>query len=196
MKRKWVSVSVVLVITALGFMSGCSPTPDDQPWASFASEVALNIDIAEDKVFDAFEQAFKEETDIPSDSLSTRITTITDEDAEQIAKWYQNRPEGCSLRWFNTLQYFGAEIDLLCSGSDAILDSLALRVASILRLDQQKVVTAFHRVSREFTDEIHRDGLDQLIEEGCFTIEQADQYYQWYLSRPDTISPGRMRPTQ
>ena len=196
MKKKWVFVSIALVITALGIMSGCSHVPDDQPWASFASEVALKINMAEDKVFDAFEQAFKEGEDIPSDRLSSRIPTLTDEDVKQVVNWYQNRPEGVSLRWFNTVQYFGAEIQFFCSGSDNILDSLASRVASILEMDKQKVIAAFHEVSRGLTDDMHRDGLHRLVEEGCLTEEQADQYYQWYLSRPDAISPGRMGPAQ
>lgn len=197
MKKKWASISIASIIAALTIISGCSSsTPDNQPWTSYATEVALKINMDEDTVFDAFEQAFEEGADIPSDRLSTRVTTLTDEDVEQIAEWYENRPEGCNLKWFNTLQYFGAEIGLLCSGSDAILDGLASRVASALGLDQQEVITAFHQVSREIADEMHRDGLDQLIEGGYLTEEQADQYYQWYLSRPDVITPGRVSPAQ
>jgi hypothetical protein len=199
MKKRWVFVSITLVITTLGIILGCSntlDTPDNHPWASFASNVALEINMSEDKVFDAFEQAFKEGTDIPSDRLSPRIPAFTDDDVQQIAKWYQNRPEGVSLRCFNTIEYFGAEIQFLSSGSDDILDGLASRVASILEIDKQYVIDAFHQVTRELVDEMHRDGLSRLVEEGCLTVEQVDTYFQWYLSRPDTISPGRMSPLQ
>lgn len=197
MKKKWIIASIALVITTLGIMSGCSHTPEDQPWASLASKVALKLNMAEDKVFDAFAQAFKEGAHIPGDSRSSRIQALTDEDVEQINNWYQNRPEGVGLgRFLSTIRYFGAEIGLFCSGSDAILDGLAFRVASILGLDQQTVITAFHQVHRESVDEMHRDGLDSLIKEGVLTKEQVDQYFQWYLTRPDAVGPGRMGPAQ
>lgn len=196
MKKKWFFASIALGVAIMGIALGCTHTPDEQPWSSFASEVASKINVVEDKVFSVFEQAFKEGADIPSDRLRSRIPTLTDEDVQQVANWYQNRPEGVSLRWFNTVQYFGAEIQFFCSGSYNILDGLASRVASILELDKQKVIAAFHEVSRELTDDMHRDGLHRLVEEGCLTEEQADQYYQWYLSRPDAISPGRMGPAQ
>lgn len=193
MKRKWALVSIALVVAALGIMSGCSHTPDNQPWATFASKVALKIDIAEDRVFDAFEQAFKEGTDIPGDSRSSRrIPELTDEDVEQIVEWYQNRPEGVTIGGLHTIQYFNAEVQLLSAGSRSMLDSLAVRVAEVLGLDQQIVINAFHLIHREDQDEMHKGGLDDLIEEGALTKEQAGRYYQWYLTRPDTVAPGRM----
>jgi hypothetical protein len=73
-----------------------------------------------------------------------------------------------------------------------MLDSLAVRVAEILGLDQQIVINAFNLIQREEQDEMHKDGLDNLIKEGVLTREQADQYFQWYLLRPDTVAPGRM----
>jgi len=192
MKKKWFFVSIALVITALGIMSGCSHTSDNQPWASLASKVALKINVAEDKVFDAFEQAFKDGADVSSGRVERRIPKLTEEDIEQIIEWYQNHPEGVTLTGLHTIQCFNAEVQLLSAGSNSILDSLAVRVAEILGLDQQKVVTTFHQVHRESIDEMHKDGLDNLIKEGVLTKEQADQYFQWYLTRPDTVAPGRM----
>ncbi|MFC1994221.1 hypothetical protein ACFLVI_03045 [Chloroflexota bacterium] len=196
MKRRWFFVSIALGVAIMGIALGCAHTPDDQPWASYASKVALRINIAEGRIFDAFDQALKEGEDILSDRLGSGIPTLTDEDVVQIQEWYQNSPDGCTLRWFNTLQYFGVEIQLLYSVSDKTLDGLASRVALILELDEQKVIAAFHQVSREFVDEMHREGLDRLIDEGRLTEEQVDRYYQWYLARPDAISPGRMGPAQ
>ena len=191
MKEKWVFVSIALVIIVLGITSGCSPTPDNQPWASFASKVASKTDMADDKVFDAFEQAFKEGADVPSDTLR-RIPTLTDEDVEQIIEWYQNHPEGVTITGLHTIQYFNAEVHLLAAGSHSILDSLAVQVAEILGLDQQIVINAFNLVHREDQDEMHKDGLDNLIKERVLTREQADQYFQWYLTRPETVAPGRV----
>jgi len=195
MKKKWIFITIALVIAALGIMSSCSYTSDNQPWASFASKVALKINVVEDKVFDAFEQAFKDGTDVSSGQID-RIPKLTEEDVEQIIEWYQNHPEGVTITGLHTIQYFNAEVQLLSAGSHSILDNLAVRVADILGLDQQIVLNAFNLIHREDQDEMHKDELDRLIEEGCLTEEQADQYYQWYLSRPDTISPGRMGPAQ
>lgn len=191
MKKKWVFVSIALVITALGIMAGCSHTLEDQPWASLASEVALELNVAEDKVFDAFEQAFKDGADVSSEQIE-RIPKLTEEDVEQIIEWYQNHPEGVTITGLYTMQYFNAEVQLLSAGSHSMLDSLAVRVAEILGLDQQIVINAFNLVHREDQDEIHKGGLDNLIKEGVLTEEQADQYFQWYLTRPDTVAPGRM----
>ena len=192
MKKKWVFVSIALVITALGVMSGCSHTLEDQPWASFALEVALKINVDKDEVYDAFEQAFNDGADVSSGQIEQRIPKLTEEDVEQIIEWYQNHPEGVTITGLHTIQYFNAEVQLLSAGSHSMLDSLAVRVAEILRLDQQRIMTAFHQVHRESVDEMHRDGLDNLIKEGALTKEQADQYFRWYLARPDAVAPGRM----
>ena len=191
MKKKCVFVSIALVIAALGIMSGCSHTPDNQPWASFASKVALKINVDKDEVFDAFEQAFKDGVDVSSGQIE-RIPKLTEEDVEQIIEWYQNHPEGVTITGLHTVQYFNAEVQLLSAGSHSMLDSLAVRVADILGLDQQIVINAFNLIHREDQDEMHKDGLDNLVKEGVLTKEQADQYFQWYLTRPDTVAPGRM----
>jgi len=191
MKKKCVFVSIALVIAVLGIMSGCSHTPDNQPWASFASKVALKISVDKDEVFDAFEQAFKDGVDVSSGQIE-RIPKLTEEDVEQIIEWYQNHPEGVTITGLHTVQYFNAEVQLLSAGSHSMLDSLAVRVADILGLDQQIVINAFNLIHREDQDEMHKDGLDNLVKEGVLTKEQADQYFQWYLTRPDTVAPGRM----
>lgn len=192
MKKKWGFLSITLVITALGIMLGCSHTLDNQPWASFASKVALKINVDEDEVFDAFERAFEDGADVSSEQIERRIPKLTEEDVEAMIEWYQNHPEGIIITGLHTIQYFNAEVQLLSAGSHSMLDSLAVRVAEILELSQQSVINAFNMVQREDQDEMHKDGLDNLIKEGVLTKEQADQYFQWYLTRPDTVAPGRM----
>jgi len=196
MQRKRVLVFIALAIAALGIISGCSHAPDSQPWASLASKVALKTNVTEDKVFDAFEQAFEEGAHVPSGQIERRIPKLTEEDVDRIIEWYQNRPEGVSMTGLHTIRYFDAEVQLLSAGSHGMLDSLAARVAGILGLDRQKVVAAFHQAHRESADEMHREGLDDLVKEGVLTKEQADRYFQWYLTRPDTVAPGRMGAAQ
>jgi hypothetical protein len=192
MNRRWFLLPFVLIVAVMGLSTACTSTSlEDPPWASLASKVALKINIAEDKVFDAFEQAFKDGADVPIEQRE-RIPKLTEEDVDQIFEWYQNHPEGVTITGLHTIQYFNAEVQLLSAGSRSILNSLAVRVAEILRLEQQSVINAFNQIHRENQDEMHKDGLDKLIEEGVLTKEQVAQYFQWYLTRPDTVAPGRM----
>lgn len=196
MKNKWLLMLCIGVITITGVLSSCNNVPEEESWASFASEVALEINVSESQVFDAFKEAFEADIDTPGDRLGARLETLTDSDIEQIIIWYQQRPEGANLGGLYSLKYYGMEIDMLVSGSDAMLDGLARKVASILGIEQQKIIDAFHQVQREFVDEKHHEDLGSFISEGYLTTEQADRYYQWYLLRPDTITPGRMRLAQ
>jgi hypothetical protein len=196
MKNKWSLMLFIGVITIAGILTSCNNVPEEESWASFASEVALEINISENQVFDAFEQAFEADTATPGDRLGGRLKTLTDSNIEHIITWYQQHPEGANLGGLYFLKYYGIEIDMLVSGSDAVLDRLAQEVASILGMEQQDIIDAFHRVQRESIDEKHLKELDGFISEGYLTAEQADRYYQWFLLRPDTITPGRMRPTQ
>ena len=196
MKNKWSLMLFIGVITITGILTSCKNVPEEESWASFASEVALEINVSESQVFDAFEQAFEADTATPGDRLGARLKTLTDSDIEHIIIWYKQRPEGANLEGLYSLEYHGIEIDMLVSGSDAVLDSLAQEVASILGMEQQNIIDAFHQVQRESIDEKHHKELDSFISEGYLTAEQVDRYYQWYLLRPDTITPGRMRPTQ
>ena len=69
------------------------------------------------------------------------------------------------------------------------LQSLASRVASILGLDEQVVKDALDQARRELHDEAVERKLAQLVEKGRLTQEQADEYLQWYRSRPE-FTPG------
>lgn len=73
-------------------------------------------------------------------------------------------------------------------GSSTI-SSFASRVASILGLDEARVQEAMDQAQRELQEEALKSRLDALVEAGRITQEQADQYFQWYQSRPDNF-PG------
>ena len=63
--------------------------------------------------------------------------------------------------------------------------SLLGRVAIILGIDQQKVENAFTQAQKEMQDEALDNHLKSLVEQGVITQQQADQYKQWWQSRPD-----------
>ena len=64
------------------------------------------------------------------------------------------------------------------------------RVAAILGIDEQKVKDAFNQAQREMSDEALDTRLQKLVEDGKLTQEQANQYKDWWQSRPDTLAPG------
>jgi hypothetical protein len=71
--------------------------------------------------------------------------------------------------------------------------TLLARVATILGIDQQKLEDAFTQAQNEMRNEELDARLKSLVEQGKLTQEQADQYEQWWQSRPDVsleIGPG------
>ena len=68
--------------------------------------------------------------------------------------------------------------------------SFASRVAGILGLEEQQVQDAFEQAAREIQDERLQQKLDRLVEKGYLTPEQAEDYGNWYRSRPDSPFGG------
>jgi len=68
--------------------------------------------------------------------------------------------------------------------------TLWARVATILGVDQQKLESAVAQAQHEMQDEALSNRLQQLVTEGKITQAQADQYKQWWQSRPDTSLSG------
>jgi len=66
--------------------------------------------------------------------------------------------------------------------------TLLARVATILGIDQTKLEDAFSQAQKEMQDEALSDQLQSLVDEGKITQQQADQYKQWWQSRPDLPS--------
>ena len=82
----------------------------------------------------------------------------------------------------------------LAQGADpdngSSLKSFVSRVASILGVDEQQAQDAFDQAAKEMRDEAMQNKLDAIVESGKITREEADEYEQWYQSRPESISPG------
>ena len=76
------------------------------------------------------------------------------------------------------------------TGSDSPLESFASRVAAILGLEEAQVQDAFNQAARETQDEGLQRKLDRQVDQGRLTQEQADEYMEWYQSRPEALSPG------
>jgi hypothetical protein len=67
--------------------------------------------------------------------------------------------------------------------------SLAARVAAILNIDQTKVDAAFAQAKTDMASEALDARLKALVASGKMTQAQADQYKNWWQSRPQGI-PG------
>ena len=52
------------------------------------------------------------------------------------------------------------------------------------------IVLAFNQAAREMEDEALQQRLGQLVKQGRLTPEEADDYGNWYQSRPDALSPA------
>ena len=72
------------------------------------------------------------------------------------------------------------------STSDGSGKTLLARVAAILGIEPQKVEDAFAQAQKEMQEEALDSYLKQQVEQGKMTQEQANQYKQWWQSRPDT----------
>lgn len=66
-------------------------------------------------------------------------------------------------------------------------NTLFAKVAAILGIDQQQLEDAFVQAQKEIRDEELTNRLDSLVEQGKITQEQADQYEQWWQSRPEVL---------
>ncbi len=76
------------------------------------------------------------------------------------------------------------------TGGDSPAQSFVSRVAAILGLEEAQVKDAFQQATGEMRDEAILRKLDHLVAQGRLTQEQADEYLDWYQSRPDTLPPG------
>ena len=75
---------------------------------------------------------------------------------------------------------------------DSRVSNFISRVAEILGLEESQVREAVAQARREMRDEAFQQKLDRLVDQGRITREEADEYLDWYLSRPDTLRGHRM----
>jgi hypothetical protein len=64
-------------------------------------------------------------------------------------------------------------------------DSLMARVADILGIDQQTVEDAFEQARAEMHEEALDKYLQNLVDEGVITEEEATEYKGWLEAKPD-----------
>ncbi|MEW6034615.1 MAG: hypothetical protein AB1603_07155 [Chloroflexota bacterium] len=83
-------------------------------------------------------------------------------------------------------------VALAQTGSDGSGKTLLARVAAILGIEQQQVEDAFSQAQREMQEEALDSYLQNLVDQGEITQEQADKYKTWWQTRPD-MEPYRQQ---
>ena len=86
----------------------------------------------------------------------------------------------------------GATATVLAEGEEettpppeASAEGLLERVADILGIDQEDLTAAFKQARQEMWDDAFISRLNQAVEEGYITREQADEIIEWWELRPD-----------
>ncbi len=68
-------------------------------------------------------------------------------------------------------------------------DAVTAKVAEILGIDEQSVKDALTQAKQEVRSELLMHRLDDAVEAGRLTQEQADEYLEWYEARPEGSFP-------
>ena len=68
---------------------------------------------------------------------------------------------------------------------EASENALLARVADILGIDTEGLISAFEQAQQEMCGEVFINRLNQAVEEGLITREQADEIIKWWELRPD-----------
>jgi hypothetical protein len=66
-------------------------------------------------------------------------------------------------------------------------DTFVSRLADKLGLDEETVATAIKEVRQEMRDEALAERLQEAVDEGTITQDEADQILAWMKSRPDAL---------
>ncbi len=107
MKKKWLLAIVAVGILAAGlsigagfarggFSAGDGDRDGDSPKSTFISKVASILELDEDTVSDAFEQASSEMADEKVEAmLDAKVEKglITQDQADEYLEWFQDRPD-------------------------------------------------------------------------------------------------------
>ncbi len=68
---------------------------------------------------------------------------------------------------------------------EASVKGLLERVADILGIDSEALIDAFEQARQEMCEDAFTSHINQAVEEGLITQEQADEVIKWWEARPD-----------
>ncbi len=192
-RKRWVLISVLAALLALAVAGGTALAHgwwrggDPSSNQDLMARIATTLGLEQQAVEDAFRQAYNDTRRLAEEeALKARLDRlveagrITQEQADQYMEWFRSRPDVATTV---VRPFFGhpAKVGL----TPSITDQLLTRVAEILGQDAARVKDAYNQAVRGLQEDALQARLDALVEEGRITQEQADQYMEWFRSRPD-----------
>jgi hypothetical protein len=102
---------------------------------------------------------------------------ITQEQLDALKAWVKARPDMSKIQ----PQLLKERVQKIQENRDALLT----RVAGILGIDKQDLENAFQQAQRELREKALDTRLQELVNQGAWTQQQADAYKAWIKARPD-----------
>ena len=177
--KRWLIIPAVAGLAAVAALGGVAAA-SSSGGGETGSRVAEILELDEETVADAFEQATQQRVD---EALQARLDKlveeerITQEQADEFKAWYDERPEGVP----------GFGIGFGKRGFHHRRGDVGSLVAEILEVDEQTVADAIDQAR----DEQFQARLDQAVEDGRITQEQADAIAERYADSDDEGRHGR-----
>ena len=177
--KRWLIIPAVAGLAAVAALGGVAAA-SSSGGGETGSRVAEILELDEETVTDAFKQATQQRLD---EALQARLDKlveagrITQEQADELKAWYDERPEGVPGSGFG----FGKR-GFHRGGGD--VGSL---VAEILEVDEQTVADAIDQAR----DEQFQARLDQAVEDERITQEKADAIAERYADSDSDERPAR-----
>ena len=177
--RRWLVIPAVAGLATIAAVGGIAAAGSGERGET-GSRVAEILELDEQTVTDAFDQARQQQFD---EALQARLDKlveaerITQAQADEIKAWYGERPEGVPGFGFGS-----GKRGFHRGGSD-----IGALVAEILEVDEQTVTDAIGQAR----DERFQAWLDEAVENGRITQEQADAMAERYANSDDDGRHGR-----
>jgi polyhydroxyalkanoate synthesis regulator phasin len=182
----------------------------DRACAIYEEKTGATID--SEQVRDALDQA---QDELRDEALETRLQNLVDEgrmtqeEADQYLEWWQSRPDiGLPLPGLGgpgpggrmAGRPIAAADDRVSGTQDQTAPSdryqaLLNRACAIYQestgvaIDSEQLKDALDQAQSELQEEALETRLQNLVDEGKITQEEADQYLEWWQSRPDIEVP-------
>ena len=164
--KRWLVIPAVAGLAAVAALGGMAAASSGGGGET-GSRVAEILELDEETVTDAFKQAMQQRFD---EALQARLDKlveagrITQEQADELKAWYDERPEGVPGLGFRKHSFHKGGADL------------GALVAEILEVDEQTVADAIDQAR----DERFQARLDQAVEDERITQEKADAIAERY----------------
>jgi hypothetical protein len=110
---------------------------------------------------------------------------ITQEQLDAFKAWMKSRPDMLEIR----PELLQDRVQKIQENRDALLT----RVGEILGIGKQDLENAFKQAQRELRENALDARLQELVNQGAWTQQQADAYKAWLQARPD-VPPLRLGP--